>query len=137
MSTFHLTKLVALPDGESAFVEAEVATPGSSRVGNMSAMQPAAGMVFINTVAGYDFDFHTAPVPHYAVILSGRHEFTCSKGNEARVFGPGDVLWVTDTTGKGHRTRDAGKEGGRWAWVPCVPVGEVKPQLSGHSSESL
>lgn len=90
--------------------------------------------MFFNTEANFDFNYHTAPVPHYAIILEGEFGFSVSSGEE-RVFKAGDVLLVDDVTGKGHRTRSVGGVVGKWAWVPlkAVPTtGLPKPELSGH-----
>ena len=50
---------------------------------------------------------HTAPRRQLIVSLSGESEVTVSDG-ETRRFGPGSVVLVEDTSGKGHRTRRIG-----------------------------
>ena len=47
---------------------------------------------------------HNAPQPYIAIILSGDLEVAASDGKAER-FGPGDVLFCDDLTGKGHETR--------------------------------
>jgi hypothetical protein len=46
---------------------------------------------------------HTAPKEQYIIYLKGTAEIEVTSG-EKRIFGPGDILLVTDTTGKGHKT---------------------------------
>ncbi len=61
--------------------------------------------MFVFTVpAGTDVAAHTAPQPYICIILSGSIELVASTG-ETRLFGPGDLLFCNDQTGKGHMTR--------------------------------
>jgi quercetin dioxygenase-like cupin family protein len=50
---------------------------------------------------------HVAPCRQLIVALTGESEVEVSDG-ETRRFGPGSVILVEDTTGKGHRTRRIG-----------------------------
>lgn len=50
---------------------------------------------------------HVAPRRQIVVTLAGEAEVEVSDG-ETRRFGPGSVMLVEDTTGKGHRTRRIG-----------------------------
>src|ERR1700739_4968565 len=54
--------------------------------------------------AGSVQDWHAAPSRRYVITLSGRGELEVSGGKKIPV-GPGHVLLVEDTTGKGHITR--------------------------------
>ncbi len=57
------------------------------------------------------FDWHTAPERQLAVSLNGIVEYETSDG-EVRRFGPGEIVLVEDTTGRGHITRfDGGEQG--------------------------
>lgn len=47
---------------------------------------------------------HTAPQEQWIILLSGRIEIEVTSG-ECRSFGPGDLVLVMDTSGRGHRTR--------------------------------
>jgi quercetin dioxygenase-like cupin family protein len=51
---------------------------------------------------------HPAPARQYMVSLQGAVEVTASDGDTRRV-GPGEVLLIEDTTGKGHSTRAIGE----------------------------
>ena len=61
-------------------------------------------MMFRDFEKGSSFDWHTAPQPQYIIYLEGEVEVEAS-GGEKRTFSPGDVLFATDLTGKGHITR--------------------------------
>jgi hypothetical protein len=54
-------------------------------------------------------DWHRAPRRMYLIALKGMSEVTVGDG-QVRRFGPGTVLLMDDTTGKGHITRAVGKE---------------------------
>ena len=54
--------------------------------------------------AGTDVPAHNAPQPYICIILSGEAEVEASDGGSQR-FGPGEVLFCDDLTGKGHVTR--------------------------------
>ncbi len=51
--------------------------------------------------------WHTAPARQFVITLSGVTEIEASDG-QVRRFGPGEILRVEDTSGKGHRTRYKG-----------------------------
>jgi uncharacterized cupin superfamily protein len=57
-------------------------------------------------------DWHPAPQRQFVFIISGRLQIGFEDGS-TRVFGPGDIRLVEDTTGKGHTTIALGDE-------PCV-----------------
>jgi hypothetical protein len=78
----------------------------------------AAGFHFVSMPAGWDGgDWHPAPRRQFIIPLSGEMEFEVSDG-ERRVFGPGDILLVEDTTGKGHISRMVSSSLGVFAVVP-------------------
>jgi quercetin dioxygenase-like cupin family protein len=52
-------------------------------------------------------DWHPAPFRQIHFYLSGEGEAETSDG-EIRQFGPGSIVLVEDTTGKGHRSRNVG-----------------------------
>jgi hypothetical protein len=53
----------------------------------------------------YDFDFHTAPVRYYIILLDGKIENRNFAWRKQQLDESG-VIWVEDNTGKGHRTRN-------------------------------
>ena len=69
----------------------------------------AQGAVFLRLKSGALEDWHKAPRSLYLVAIQGLSEVTASDG-EVRRFAPGSILFMDDTTGKGHQTRSVGPE---------------------------
>jgi hypothetical protein len=81
-------------------------------------MIDVAGLQFVSMPAGWDGrEWHPAPRRQFILPLSGEMEFRASDG-ETRVFGPGAVLLLDDTTGKGHASRMVSSTPGIFAVVP-------------------
>lgn len=103
------------PDGESRFEDVHIPTtrrqsPVSEAMVEISELFPVTGVLFRQVVADHDPDTpHTAPRRQFVVHLAGRAEMEVSDG-ERRLIGPGDVVLVEDTSGKGHITRRLGDE---------------------------
>ena len=66
-----------------------------------------AELRFRRVVTEFPDEPHVAPRRQLIVGLAGEAEVEVS-GGETRRFGPGSVVLVEDTTGKGHRTRRIG-----------------------------
>jgi hypothetical protein len=78
----------------------------------------AAGFHFVSMPAGWDGgEWHPAPRRQFIIPLNGKMEFQASDG-EKRTFGPGDILLVEDTAGKGHISRMVSPSLGVFAVVP-------------------
>ena len=76
------------------------------------------GFHFVSMPAGWNGgDWHPAPARQFIMPLSGEMEFEVSDG-EKRVFGPGDVLLVEDTSGKGHISKMVSSSLGVFGVVP-------------------
>jgi quercetin dioxygenase-like cupin family protein len=56
---------------------------------------------YVGFEPGYAADEHPSTAPRFCLTLSGEMELTASD-SETRVFTPGSVLLMEDTTGKGH-----------------------------------
>lgn len=93
--------------GETHFRDIEVDWVEERRGSKLSARMPAHGIIFRETRADYDLDFHTAPRRQYIVNLDSGVEITASDG-EKRTIGRGEILLVEDVTGKGHRSKGLG-----------------------------
>ena len=94
-------------DRVSHFRDIEVAWAeqrGSSRV---SARVAVSGMMFRETMGDYDVDWHPAPRRQYVINLDGGVHITAGDG-ETRYIGPGDLVLVEDTGGKGHISKFVG-----------------------------
>jgi hypothetical protein len=99
-----ITRVYTGPDNESHFEDVEVDLIDRGRVGRISALESATGIVFRETDADYDFDFHNAPRRQYVINLDAAVELEVGDGTK-RLIGPGDILLAEDTSGRGHRSR--------------------------------
>lgn len=72
---------------------------------------------FLRIPRGYRADWHPAPSRRFVMVLSGRAEIEVGDV-ERRAFGPGSVVLVTDTKGRGHRTNALGNQDVFLVWVP-------------------
>ncbi len=91
-------------DGETHFRDLEVEWAEEGPAGKMSRRLPASGIIFRQTGADYDLDWHPAPRRQYIINLDAGVRLTASDG-ESRVIGPGEIVLVEDTTGKGHLSK--------------------------------
>ena len=94
-SHFHT---VEVPDQEVPF------GPPPNPTGFRTELGPVESMFLFSVPAGTDVPAHNAPKPYICIILSGECAVIASNG-DSRQFGPGDVLFCDDLTGKGHVTR--------------------------------
>ncbi|WP_327139999.1 hypothetical protein [Nocardia sp. NBC_01327] len=105
--TLRYTRIDSTAQGGSRFVEAEISLAERTLAVGVPAMSvggmpSAAGVSFLRS-AGFDSAPHPAPARQWVVLLRGVLQVTTSDGEERR-FGPGDLLFVTDTEGAGHTT---------------------------------
>jgi hypothetical protein len=106
-------RLYADADGETHFEDVELpAEERSAAAGGRTAVCaaiPVEGLIFRSVLDDGDADApHNAPYPVFIITLAGAAEVTTSDG-ERRVFGPGSVVLVEDTSGRGHVTRPLGE----------------------------
>ncbi len=87
--------------GQSHFRDIEIEWVEERRDSKMSKRLPASGIIFRETQAEHDIDWHPAPRRQYIINLDAGVKITASDG-ESRVIGTGEVILVEDTTGKGH-----------------------------------
>ena len=93
--------------GESHFRDIEVDWVEATATGKLSQRLPATGIMLRETTADFEDSWHRAPRRQYVISLAGGVEITVSDG-EARQIGPGEIVLVEDTTGKGHKTKSSG-----------------------------
>lgn len=117
-----ITRIVASDDGGSRFDEVDVPLADAGQSGRLSAPHPVSGVVFRETDAGYDLEWHCAPRRQFIVLLDGEIEVEVTSG-ETRRFAGGDVVLVEDTTGTGHRTRTVGGGRRRSLFIPLAEPG--------------
>ncbi len=105
-------RLFAGPDGESHFEDVDIEliptdfAPPAPLL-NLSAFSPAARCGFLGAPAGWYGDYHPTPRRQFFFCLHGTFEGIASDGT-TRQLGPGSVLLMEDTVGKGHATRIIG-----------------------------
>jgi hypothetical protein len=92
------------PDNRSHFEDIEIPLKDAGKVGFLSELVPAKGVVFRITTGDYHYDFHPAPRRQYVVNLEGEVEIEVGDGTK-RILGTGDILLAEDTTGQGHISR--------------------------------
>jgi hypothetical protein len=109
----RFVRLYSDPSGESHFedVETELSladfAPPAPPL-ELSEYLPAARTAFLGGPAGWTGDWHVSAGRNFFVVLSGEWEIETSDG-ATRLFSPGSVLLVEDTSGKGHRSRVVSK----------------------------
>lgn len=100
----QITRLFTGADGESHFEDLDIALGDGGPIGQLSAPTPATGIIFRETGADYDYSWHNAPRRQFIITLEGAVEIEIGDGTR-RTFGPGSILLVEDTSGRGHRSR--------------------------------
>ena len=103
--------------GESHFRDIEVEWAEIRPSRKYSARLPATGIIFRETAADYDLDWHPAPRRQYIVNLDAGVKITASDG-EAREIGAGEVILVEDTHGKGHLSQAIGGKVRQSIFIP-------------------
>jgi quercetin dioxygenase-like cupin family protein len=74
-----------------------------------SPLTKATQFGYISCPVGWFGDWHPTPKRQVFFYLSGQIEAQVSDG-EKRLFGPGSITMVEDTTGRGHTSRAVGKD---------------------------
>lgn len=108
MEHYAITRIFSDAAGESHFEDIKIPLKENGEIGFLSEIQEVSGIIFRKVKPDYDFDFHQAPARQYIILQDGAIEIETSLG-EKRIFEPGNVLLVEDTSGKGHRTRNLKK----------------------------
>jgi len=81
---------------------------------------PASRYRFYTFEPGWIGDLHPAPIRQFLALMSGAVEMETTDG-ELRRFGPGDLVLLEDTSGRGHVTRNIGDGHAMFLVVP-VPA---------------
>jgi len=92
---------------EIAFTLADYAPPAPPI--SVSQGVDVESVVFISSPPGWHGDWHPAPRRQIMFCIAGTLEVQVSDGT-IRTFGPGSVVLVEDTEGKGHISRVVGTE---------------------------
>jgi hypothetical protein len=83
-------------------------TRGRDNESSIHVLEAKGGATLLRLKAGAVEDWHNAPRAWFLIVLQGASEVTTSDG-QVRHFGPGSVVLLDDTTGKGHQTRAVGR----------------------------
>jgi len=115
------TRIYSDAEGESHFEDVEteltlvdLAPPAPPLY--LSAFTQATQFAFLSAPIDFFGDWHPTPKRQVFFYLSGEIEAEVSDG-EVRLFGPGSIILVEDTTGKGHTSRVVGKDNVLLAFV--------------------
>ncbi len=99
-----ITRLYTGTDGESHFEDMEIPLHSGDRFGSLSALFPVTGLLFRETAADYEYDWHTAPRRQFIIMLDAGVEITVGDGTR-RIIDAGEILLAEDTSGRGHLSR--------------------------------
>jgi hypothetical protein len=105
--TMKIVRVYTGADNKSHFEDIEVPLKNGGKVGSLSDLIKATGVIFRETGGDYNFDFHNAPRRQYVVNLEGEVEIEVGDGTK-RILRTGDVMLAEDTTGQGHISRAVG-----------------------------
>lgn len=98
-----ITRIYSDAAGESHFEDIEINLAHSSPLGKMSDPLPISSMILRENSPGYTYEWHCAPQRQYIVMLEGLVRIQTSDGT-TRIFKPGEIVFLEDTTGKGHKS---------------------------------
>lgn len=110
------TRLYADASGVTHFVDEEITLAGEKDF-MTSPLTSATAVGHFLASPECDQDWHPAPRRQWVFILTGTIEVEAQDG-EIRQFPSGSIVFVEDTSGKGHKTRVVGEESVLAAWVP-------------------
>lgn len=97
-------------DLETSLAPVEFAPPAAPL--NIAQFLPTKQSFWVGAPVGWGGNVpHATPQRQIFVVLQGEFEVTASDG-AIRNFGPGAVLLLEDTSGKGHSTRVVGNDDG-------------------------
>jgi len=102
--TMTIVRIYTGSDNQSHFEDVRIPLKSTGKIGFISELMKATGIVFRETGGDYNYDFHTAPRRQYVVNLEGEVEIEVGDGTK-RILRSGDVLLAEDTTGQGHISR--------------------------------
>jgi hypothetical protein len=102
--TMTILRIYTGADNRSHFEDVQIPLKSAGKIGFLSELMQATGIVFRETGGDYNYDFHTAPRRQYVVNLEGEVEIEVGDGSK-RILRSGDILLAEDTTGQGHISR--------------------------------
>ena len=117
-------RLSVAPDGETRFQNDELAMDEAdyrppAPLLFVSRARESSMIQFVRLPAGWEGKSFTVPEPQFFICVEGALEISASDG-ESRTFGPGSVVLMEDTSGKGHSTRVVGNHDAIAALAPVL-----------------
>ena len=137
---FKYTRIYSDDDGVSHFGVAEIAFTLTEYAPPAPPISVSKGMkvesvVFISSPPGWHGDWHPVPRRQIMFCLAGELEVQVSDGM-VRTFGPGSVLLVEYTEGKGHVSRVVGSERVFMAALPMEAISQNHVSREGKGPVS-
>ncbi|HSJ02688.1 MAG: hypothetical protein ACAI34_03095 [Verrucomicrobium sp.] len=111
------TRIYTGEDDLTHFEDFEVPLKDGGPIGRLSELSPGSGIIFRETDATYDYDWHPAPRKQWLILLDGLVVIEAGDGT-VRQFSGGDIMLLEDTTGRGHRTRQLSAGVRRSVFIP-------------------
>lgn len=104
---FPVIRIYCDDHGESHFQDGYMPLDDAGEIGSLSKRVEDATILFRGNEPGYDYDWHVAPARQFILMMTGEIEITVSDG-ETRSIRAGEVAFLEDVRGKGHKTRNIG-----------------------------
>jgi hypothetical protein len=111
-----IIRLYTGEDGESHFEDIEIPLEDGGKIGMLSKLQKATGVIFRETADDYDYSWHNAPRKQYIIMLDAGVEIEVGDGTK-RIINPGEILLAEDTTGHGHISRAVNRKPRRSVFI--------------------
>lgn len=120
-------------DGESHLEDVDIELNPSTLDGGVTDLWPASAVRVRTIRSDYEMGFHVAPHRQLVVNLIGTSEIEVASGDR-RVLGPGSILVVEDTTGRGHLAR---KTNGQPLTCMLVHLGNAELPFTRSASPTV
>ncbi len=112
-----ITRIYSDNNGETHFEDVSIQLKDvRGDIMRMSEPLKASSMSYSAFSGALAESWHTSPRKQAIIILNGEVDLAVSDGNKRR-FGPGHVLVLEDTTGKGHTTHSVDGKIREEVWV--------------------
>jgi hypothetical protein len=113
----NVTRIFSDDKGETHFEDVDIRLEDfRGTIHRRSTPLKASAMSFAAFSGALAENWHTAPRKQAIIILNGEVDLAVSDGSRRR-FGPGHVLVLEDTTGKGHTTHSVEGREREEVWV--------------------
>lgn len=110
---YSMQLLYTGPDGQAYVKDIQV----NARPNGVVDLLPTSGVEIHRTKPGFSVGWHVERRRQYVITLSGHGEIDIAGGKKI-MLGPGSILLVENTTGKGHETRTVGRKPWVALWLP-------------------